>query len=366
MEKDLTKIALITSEFPPEPGGIGNHAYNLAKYFSNEGFEVSVISDHRLKDPQKEIEFDSKQNFSIKRIKISNIRVFMYFKRIFSSFKIISDNHIVIASGKFPIWLVAFSSFFLNKKRIVVIHGTEVNFKNNFLKKSINFSLNRFHKVIAVSKYTASLVDNLELNDIEVIPNGYEMEEVVFEKLNFSTYPNLITVGSITERKGQNNVIKALPTLIEEFPNIHYHIVGSPTEKEECLTLAKSLKVDNYITFHGKVSEPRKQALISSSDIFIMLSNTTDSGDVEGFGIALIEANHFGIPVIGAKDCGIEDAVADFKSGVLVKNTDQNAILNSMKLIFKDYNTYQVNSKNWAAHFPWKKIIKRYINSIQN
>ena len=43
----ICKILIVASEFPPLPGGIGNHAYNLASNLVSLGYEVTVIADHR-------------------------------------------------------------------------------------------------------------------------------------------------------------------------------------------------------------------------------------------------------------------------------------------------------------------------------
>ena len=59
MNSDIKSILLITSEFPPQPGGIGNHAYYLALYLSKKGYEVQVIADQRDEDNSDEIEFDT-------------------------------------------------------------------------------------------------------------------------------------------------------------------------------------------------------------------------------------------------------------------------------------------------------------------
>ena len=55
-----------------------------------------------------------------------------------------------------------------------------------------------------------------------------------------------------------------------------------------------------------------------ASDIFVMLSEETTTGDVEGFGIAVIEANALGIPTIGTMGSGLEDAISDKITGFLV------------------------------------------------
>ena len=109
---NFKKITIITSEFPPEPGGIGNHAYNIAKYLAINKYKVSVITDQRLNDRQNEILFDSNLLFKVVRVKKQSIRVLMYLNRIFQIFKHTYRNEIIIASGKFPLWIVAITSLF--------------------------------------------------------------------------------------------------------------------------------------------------------------------------------------------------------------------------------------------------------------
>ena len=100
------------------------------------------------------------------------------------------------------------------------------------------------------------LVASLKLKDLKVIPNGFSMntfdrDSADHKKLKGS--PKLITVGALSQRKGQHNVISKLPFLIEDYPNIHYHMVGTPSEKEKLTALANNLKVIDNITFHCEV-----------------------------------------------------------------------------------------------------------------
>ena len=361
------KILLIASEFPPEPGGIGNHAYNLAKQFTYNGYDVSVIADHRLRDSKNEIVFDRKLSFNIIRIKIRSIRVLMYVSRIFQIFKHTYLNEVIIASGKFPLWVVSLTTLFLKKKVfIAIIHGSEVNFKKTILRKSVDLSLGKFHHIVAVSNYTKSLISYLNLPNIIVIPNGFELSETfkTSSKKEIGN-PSLITVGSVSDRKGQMNVIYALPYLIKSYPEIHYHMVGKPYKKDKFFNLAKKLGVDSYITFHGSVSEERKIDLLQNSDIFAMLSQNTSSGDVEGFGIAILEANSLGIPAIGAKGCGIEDAILDYKSGILIQNDNPLEFEKSIKTILKNYDSFCHESKLWASKFSWKNITREYVKILK-
>ena len=58
--------------------------------------------------------------------------------------------------------------------------------------------------------------------------------------------------------------------------------------------------------------------IYNQADIFIMLSQNDIKFDVEGFGIAILEANLLGIPAIGSRDTGIEDAIVHNETGKLV------------------------------------------------
>lgn len=365
--KSNTKVLLVTSEFPPLPGGIGNHAYNLAKHIGANNFEVKVISDQRSYNNEIEKKFDKDQKFSVVRIRKKKLRSFMYFDRVLKIMKEVSNNSIIIASGKFSLWVVALASFFYKRKYVAILHGTEVNFKNSLLNKSISISLKRFQKIITVSSYTKSLIDYLQLKNIEVIPNGFEkFNNNTFNQVKIKESPSLITVGSVTNRKGQLNVINALPSLIKKYPEIHYHIVGTPVQKEEFLERAKKINVDAYITFHGVITDEEKITLLKSSAIFVMLSNNTKAGDVEGFGIALLEANSLGVPTIGAKNCGIEDAILNNKSGILIDNKSHLEFANAIQKIIDNYEFFSNEALTWSSKFTWDIIIKKYINTLNS
>src|SRR5690606_28596979 len=83
--------------------------------------------------------------------------------------------------------------------------------------------------------------------------------------------------------------------------------------------------------FHGRVNDDELKALLEQADIFVMLSTQTSTGDVEGFGIAILEANAFGVPAVGARDCGIEDAINNGKSGILIDAEDGQQFLKAIQ-----------------------------------
>ena len=368
MPRENKHIVLLTSEFPPLPGGIGNHAYNLTEQLSQTGYKVSVIADQR-DNKDNEAKFDNVLKSRVYRVALRKSRYLMYLRRMWLCFKLSKSADYLICSGKFPLWIGAILKPMISAKTVAVIHGTEVNFTKPKLKKSINSSLSRFDKVVAVSNFTKALVKDLQLNNITVIPNGFSVSKLNNEDtdtVELEGHPKLLTVGNVTERKGQANVIKHLPALKNKYPDLHYHCVGFITEVDACIDIAKSLDVIESVTFHGHVTHQQLKSFYENTDICVMLSETTQTGDVEGFGIALIEANHFGLPTIGAKGCGIEDAVSNGKSGLLVDGHDSKTFLDAVTVILGDKSKYKKQAKSWSELHQWQHIIKRYIDFIDS
>lgn len=359
-------LLLVTSEFPPLPGGIGNHTHQLAKHLSLNGFTVTVLADQRDSDREKEFEFDSEQTYQVVRIGLRSPRFPMYFSRLRRLFYLSQDVEWVVASGKFSLWAVAILSFFRKKKYLAVIHGSEVNFTSAILKKLISVSLKRFHHLIAVSHFTKSLMDSDELAPITVIPNGSDSSKWKnIKPTHISGNPKLITVGHVSERKGQKRVISILPHFLKRFPDLHYHCIGIPTDAEELKVYADELGVIDHVSFHGMLSDEKMGGMLLDTDVFIMLSGETKTGDVEGFGIAILEANGFGIPAIGALGSGVEDAIKDGVSGRLVDSSDSEAVLQAFQEILDQYNTYSREAKAWAQTHAWEQIVQRYVQVIE-
>jgi phosphatidylinositol alpha-1,6-mannosyltransferase len=96
-----------------------------------------------------------------------------------------------------------------------------------------------------------------------------------------------------------------------------------------------------------------------------MLSKPTATGDVEGFGIAILEANALGIPAIGALGCGIEDAINDGESGYLIHHDDATAFINALQQILENKNGFSKQAKAWAQMHDWKIIVERYVEVIE-
>lgn len=364
------KVFLITSEFPPQPGGLGHQAASLAFWLQRSGIDIGVVTNSRgLGSEADEKAFDRKASFPIRRASRHRMVAFTYFQRIslvFSQIKCATPM-IVMASGKFSIWLAGFLGLFYSHHRyIAILHGSELalNGLSGWLTK---FCLGKFEQGIAVSWFTKSLAEKLAPQLIvTVIPNGFEPDRLDYfpGKCPLPGFPALVTVGNVSRRKGQQNIIRALPAILERYPKAHYHIIGIPTERTALESLAMELSVQECTTFHGALPDEELAPHLRGMDIFLMLSESQPDGDVEGFGIAILEANHLGLPAIGANDSGITDAIKDGYSGKLVSPKDTKAIADAVENIMQDYSAYANHAKIWANDFTWAKVIEKYMKLL--
>lgn len=368
--RKLKREALVmSSEFPPGPGGIGNHAFNLCCALARCGWKVAAIVDSE-KNKEAEKLHDANSNIEVVRVSNFRFRGLLYLMRVASACRVLWNlrkGSTVIASGRSPVWLLAFLSFFFRRfQYLAVIHGSEVLPTGMVTRLLTKWSLRRFDKIVSVSSFTDSLLSKLGPNfPSKVINNGYDVGKFGDSQPFRNVIPGapvVLTVGSVTYRKGQQNVIKCLPMLVERFPGLHYHIAGLPVKSDAFHELAVSLGVDKHITFHGAVHDAKLLELLDASDVFIMLSDVLPNGDVEGFGIAIIEANSRGLPAIGSSNSGIRDAIKDGFSGRLVHPRDSRSVLKAMSEIMSDYDAFSDNSISWSKQFDWDVVVKTYVD----
>ncbi len=358
------RILIISSEFPPLPGGIGNHAYNLGENLSKRNYMVNVLTDHR--DVLKDKSFDSVLNFKVYRTKRYKLILWSYIKRFLMAFSLVKSNDTIILSGKFSLWLGGVLSLFFNRKFIGVVHGSELNLNNKNARDFTKHCLKRFDRIIAVSSYTKSFLPSID-TPVIIINNGFNIYSEKRKQYSHVKRKeiSLITVGNLTQRKGQHNLIRAIPLLKKHFSKVTYHIVGIPTDQLRIEALAQNLELLDSIQIHGMVTEVRKTELLLDSDIFVMLSEEIKSGDIEGFGIAILEGNHLGIPAIGAKGTGVEDAISENYSGFLVNSRDEKEVTQAILKIMEHHEAFSQQSILWAEKFSWSNIVEQYIKVIE-
>ena len=353
---------IITRNFPPEVGGMQNLMWGLTNSLSKLNM-VKVFADYH----ENHIEFDKKVSFSIERVK--GPKILRKYRKSFLINDFIKQNtkiNCLIADH----WK-SLENINTNKKKICLIHSKEINHKKgSWLNKRVLNVLNNIEYVVANSNFTKNLAIDLGVlsEKIIVINPGidpvYKVPQDLMKKAEdiFGAKKNrLITVSRFDKRKNHEKVIMALRNLKEIYPDIIYLCIGYGDEEENIKKLVEQLSLGNQVIFLKNISNDLKNALVASSNIFIMPS-IIDKKSIEGFGIAFVEAAQFGVPSIGGKDGGASDAIIHEKTGLICDGNSLEDISASVDTLLKDrkYKEYGKLAKENSKNFYWDKIIENY------
>ncbi len=326
------RLLIFGSEFPPGPGGIGTHAYQLARQLQNKGWEIVVLTIQDYISDDEAQSFNSQQDFPVYRLesrRINFLDALYRFSRLREIVKAWLPN-LLLASGARMVWLAAATTISNGLPWVAVGHGTEFASKKLWERAITRWAYSRANGIVSVSEFTKRrMLDmGIQSSRARVIPNGADEGQfypldckttwAFRQKLGFSNENILLTVGNVSKRKGQDVVIRALPKILETFPNTHYLIVGLPTRKSSYSALADRLGVGEHVHFIGKVKDEQLSAFYNAADIFVMNSRFTDDGDFEGYGIAVVEAALCGKPAVVSGGSGLEEAIAADRTGLVV------------------------------------------------
>ncbi len=173
--------------------------------------------------------------------------------------------------------------------------------------------------IIIVGKY---MIKTLELepwmDKVHLIPCSVDPEKFQIEKAENSGHKiKILHTGRVVSIKGVPDLIRVFSELARKHDNITLDIAGDGAELEYSKELAKELRMDDRINFHGRVSHKKVKELLNRADIFVLNSRTDDKGDMEGTPVTILEAMCLKKPVVSTIHAGIPDVIQHGKNGLL-------------------------------------------------
>lgn len=329
----MRRVLIFSTEFPPGPGGIGVQTYHLARNLSKTQWEVLVLAKQEYASHEEILAFNQLQPFLVNQwpgaSKIAN-QSFERWQTLCGTLRSFRPQ-ILIASGESAVWLAAMATQIPTFRKInwvAIWHG--VTPTHPFLRQLSLWAYCQPQAVIAVSQYGLLQLQHMGVQPqaSRVIHNGADPElffpisedEITAFRARFAPGGSLIllTVGHVSQRKGQDIVIQALPKIIEAFPNTHYWMVGLPTLRKELEKIAKELGVLEHVHFLGKLSQEELRAAYNACDLFVMTSRHSQDGQFEGYGIAVVEAALCGKASVVSDNSGLAEAILPNETGLVV------------------------------------------------
>ncbi|WP_426416986.1 glycosyltransferase [Aestuariirhabdus sp. LZHN29] len=210
---------------------------------------------------------------------------------------------------------------------VITLRGTEIKHCTHPIKRRlIGSSLIRADAVIGVSN---SLLDAMKtqgfgLPHAERIGNGVDTNQFFMSPATGSrsslgldeTDPLLITVGGLVPRKGQHLIIGMLPNLLNDYPNLHYLIIGGSSGEGDYLqklrSQAQEVGVDSHVHFLGTLSPDELRPWLNAANLFVLPTSN------EGWANVILESMACGTPVVATQVGGNAEVVSDPSTGIIV------------------------------------------------
>jgi phosphatidylinositol alpha-1,6-mannosyltransferase len=200
--------------------------------------------------------------------------------------------------------------------------------------------------VLPISRYVAELVARAGAarERIHLIPPAIDARRVeggqgerFRSRFHLGTRPVLLTLARLVDRKGQDTVIRALPKILKDIPDLVYVLAGGGDYRSALEEMARQNRVEKSLLFTDFVADADIPDIYAAADAYIMVSREgRETGDIEGFGITYLEASAAGLPVIAGNSGGAVDAVVDGVTGLVVDPVDPEAVARAVTEIFKD------------------------------
>ncbi len=307
-------------------------------------------------------------------------------------------------------------------KVVTTYYGAEIRWAKHsrlpFLKGFLAWAAKVSDRVVAISTYTKDEIKSIADVPVEVIPYTIGFSENPKSKIHPSTPPRLppdfpstplgghargprsgatlgghargpdsgttlgarnhkssekrkiiLTVGRLVERKGIRYLIDAM-RLLPESLKAELVVVGGGPLREALEAHARVQGVAKRVRFAGKVSEEELKAYYMNAAVYVQPAIVDSRGDTEMLGVVLLEAMHYGVPVVASAVGGIPDVVRDGETGLLVPQKDPKALAHAVQRLLGDQRLARMIEENahkqLSGNFKWDNILNNMIKVYDN
>lgn len=212
---------------------------------------------------------------------------------------------------------------------ILIAHGDIFEHpKNSFsrpmrflYKKAAILAYKNADQVVAVSNSIArvALDCGAIVSSVSVVHNGVEQPEMELKEKAARIHGSalkLIFVGRLAPEKGVSYLLEAMTRFNAE--EVSLTIIGHGPLFYMLKEQAHELNISSQVDFIGHISHDKLGAYYANADILVLPSLS------EAFGLVILEAQSYGVPVIATRVGGIPDLVIDGRNGFLVEPRDSS------------------------------------------
>lgn len=350
------KILMLTWEYPPRVvGGISKVVYDLSHRLIKDGHQVTVVT-YRDGDTSY---YEDDEGINVYRVDNYMIHPNNFIDWIMQlNFNMVAKaSELMNKFGKFDVihahdWLVSYAAKSLKEAydvpMVATIHATE-NGRNSGIHDETQRYINdsewqltyEASEVIVNSNYMKNEIQRifgLPYDKINVIPNGVKLDK--FEGIErdydlrrqyaMDNEKIILYVGRLVYEKGVQNLIGAMPKILENYHDSKLVICGRGGMMDELKQEAHNLGIDEKVYFVGYCDAAKVQKMYINADIAVFPST------YEPFGIVALEGMLSGTPTVVSDVGGLNEIVEHGVTGMKSYAGNSNSIADSVLALLYD------------------------------
>jgi phosphatidylinositol alpha-1,6-mannosyltransferase len=335
-------VLFVTNDFGPRAGGIETFVIGLIE---RRAFGSTIVYTS-AQDDSEEYDQRWKRDFGVTVIR-DRSKILLPTPRVARNLKrVIKQEGIRVAAfgAAAPLGLLSAPMKSAGvRKTVALTHGHEVWWAKIF---PFTFAIRRIGATVDSLTYlgeftqkaiSRSLSKQAVKQMVKIAP-GIDVEHFspqdsseLRRELGLDEKKVIVSVGRLVHRKGQDHLIESMPEILAKVPNAHLLIVGRGPYLEHLAKLVAVNKVENHVSFIGRVQYAELPRFICAGDVFAMPSRSRFAGlEVEGLGIVYLEASACGLPVVAGNSGGAPDAVVEGITGLVVDGTNNTQIADAV------------------------------------
>lgn len=318
------KILLLTTDAYGGHGGIALYNRDIAEALAEmpEVEEIAVVPRNMPLQPER---IPDKVRFLHQATggKARYIRVAMREAR--KGYDLVICGHINLLP------LAVLLNLHIRAPLALMVYGIDVWQQPNALARRWLKAVDAVWTISAVTRDRMNVWAKLPKSKYMMLPNAIHLERYgmaekrpdLVELYRLGHCKLIMTLARLpgAERyKGVDEVLEAMPALLEKEPALKYLVAGDGDDRPRLEAKAEALGIADRVIFTGMVKEADKADLFRLADAFVM------PGRGEGFGFVFLEALACGVPAVGSKLDGSREALRDGLLGELVDPTDPESI----------------------------------------
>jgi phosphatidylinositol alpha-1,6-mannosyltransferase len=377
----VSRVLLVTNDFPPRRGGIQSYLVELVTRLAATGEHTLTVYAPQWKDAEA---FDAlAAGYQVVRhpgtlmLPVPTVDIRMR--------RLITERGIdtVWFGAAAPLGLLAQRARHAGATRVLAsTHGHEVGWSMLPVARSV---LRRIgddtDTVTFVSRYTRGRFASAfgPHAGLEHVPPGVDTDRFrpdpasraeLRARYGLGERPTVLCLSRLVPRKGQDMLIKALPSIRRRVDGAALVIAGGGPYMTALHELADRLGVSDHVTFTGGVPAADLPAYHAMADVFAMPCRTRGAGlDVEGLGIVFLEASATGVPVIVGSSGGAPETVQHNKTGIIVDGRSVDQIADAVSGLLADPDRAAkmgAAGRDWVtAHWRWDDLAGRLADLIR-